>query len=344
MAAFGLITLVAGSGIGRLDQLTSSLRDLGDGPVSDDPTPVLFRVRPGSSATAIASELERAGLIRSAQAFRLQVEIRGVGRRLGVGEYQLRRNMTVREILDTLSGGQALGTGLVTIPEGWRAEEVALLLEARGVTSAAAFMEVVSGQRGAGPQLPAAAPTLEGYLFPDSYDFGREPTPEGVVRTLLTQFERRVDAEVRASAAARGLSVHELIVLASIVEREAMESHERGDIAAVYHNRLARGMPLQADPTVQYALVPFGVLSAGLSYWPEVVPEDLAVDSPFNTYRVNGLVPGPICNPGMASIRAAAQPEDRPWLYFVARGDGSHLFAETLQEHLRNVALVNGRG
>jgi UPF0755 protein len=104
-------------------------------------------------------------------------------------------------------------------------------------------------------------------------------------------------------------------------------------------------MPLQADPTVQYALVPFGRLSPGLSYWRrELGPEDLLVESPYNTYKTQGLAPGPICNPGMASIRAVAQPEDRPWLYFVARGDGSHLFAETLDEHLRNVARVNSGG
>jgi UPF0755 protein len=287
------------------------------------------------------------GLIRSARAFRLRVELRGMERLLRTGDYQLRRSMNLDEILATLTAGRGGPTAdLVTIPEGWRAEEVAELLEARGIVAAPTFMElVVAGPADGAPPLPPGATSFEGYLFPDSYDFGHNPTPESVLRTLVGQFDRRVDAGIRSTAAAHGLSVHGLITLASIVEREAMEPDEREDIAAVYHNRLDRGMPLQADPTVQYALLPFGTLAPDALYWRrDLGADDLTVDSPYNTYRVSGLTPGPICNPGLAAIRAAAEPADSPWLYFVARGDGSHLFARTLDEHLRNVARIRGGG
>lgn len=309
-----------------------------DRPASDDPSPVVFVVRPDASAAAIGEDLERRRIIRSATAFRVHAELRGVGGRLGVGEYELRRNMGVGEILDALAAGR-VRRGLVTIPEGWRAEEIAQHLEASGVADASAFMRVVSAvEPGALVPLPPGALSFEGYLFPESYDFGQRPAPEAVLRTLIGEFERRVDGGLRARAEERGLSVHQLVTLASIVEREGGRPEERARISAVFHNRLVRRMPLQADPTAQYALVPFGTL-LDRPYWKrELSSADLAVDSPYNTYRAAGLPPGPISNPGLDSIRAAAEPADGPWLYFVARGDGSHLFAETLSEHLQNVA------
>jgi UPF0755 protein len=135
-----------------------------------------------------------------------------------------------------------------------------------------------------------------------------------------------------------------LVILASIIEREAMEPSERKQIAAVFHNRLARGMALEADPTVQYGLVPPGLLSASNGFWkPELHGSDLALASPYNTYAFSGLPPGPICSPGYEALQAAADPDVGPWLYFVSGGDGSHLFASSLTEHLRNVALAGDR-
>jgi UPF0755 protein len=229
----------------------------------------------------------------------------------------------------------------VTIPEGWRAEEIAKYLEARGVVDGSAFLDAVAGRDPAiDLPLPEGASSFEGYLFPDTYDFGREPTPRSVLKTFLQDFDRRVTDATFAKADARGLSEHELLTLASIVEREATEPEERAEIAAVFRNRMAQGMPLQADPTVQYARVPFGTLSAD-AFWPtDLTRDDLQIRSPYNTYQVKGLPPAPICNPGVAAIRAAAEPSDRPWLYFVAKGDGSHLFARTLDEHNQNVAQV----
>lgn len=254
--------------------------------------------------------------------------------------------MSAGEIVETLALGHTRRTGLVTIPEGWRAEEIAQYLEASGVVSAEDFIDVVEGRGGPeAPTLPSGATSFEGYLFPESYEFGRDVPAETVLRRFLAEFDRRVEQDVRAMASDRGLSVHELVTLASIVEREASQPDERGEIAAVFDNRLDRGMPLQADPTVQYALVPFGTVTPNTAYWKrELTIEDLQLDSPYNTYRATGLPPGPISNPGLAAIEAVANAPPRRWLYFVARADGSHLFAETLDGHNQNVARVRAGG
>ena len=316
-----------------------------DRPAGDDPTTYLFLVRPGASATEIGGDLERQGLIKSATAFRIQVELRNAANRLAVGEYELRRNMTVGEIVDVLSQGRTRRTGMVTIPEGWRAEEIAQYLEASGVVPATDFREAVAGNDSDGPTLPPGASSFEGYLFPETYELGRDVAADVVLRRFLAEFDRRVDPEMQAAALERGLSLHQLVILASIVEKEASRPEEQGEIAAVFENRLDRAMFLQADPTVQYALVPVGTISPSTTYWKhELTFEDLQRESPYNTYRRTGLPPGPISNPGLAAIEAVANAPDRPWLYFVARADGSHLFAETLEAHNRNVAQVRAGG
>lgn len=311
-----------------------------DAPASDDPSSVYFAVRPGASARQVADDLQRAGLITSAVRFRSLAESTGLDKRLQAGSFELRRNMTQAEVLGGLTGSAARRPSLVTIAEGWRAEEVALSLEAQGIVPAAGFIEAVSARRGSLP-LPPGASSFEGYLFPDSYEFASNPTAEDVVGQLVDQFYTRVDGAMRSQAADRGLTVHELVTVASIIEREAVDPSERPRIARVVYNRLAAGMNLEADPTVQYALVPFGVLAAIGGYWrTELAAADLRVASPYNTYIQSDLPPGPICSPGLASLQAAANPEPGPWLYFVAKGDGSHLFATNLRDHLANAALV----
>jgi len=329
--------------LGLATRISSTLAEADDRPIDDDPTPVVFSVRPGATAAEVGEDLQRAGLIRSATTFRVLAGVNNAGTHLQVGEYELRRDMSVSDVLQVLASGRTVRNGLVTVPEGWRAEEIAQHLEAQGVTTASAFVEAVRSPSLVAELAPGGNPNaLEGYLFPDSYDFGRDPTPQKVVRTMVGQFERRVSPGILAQAKENGLSYQGLITLASIIEREAVAPEDRAKIATVFHNRLDRGMPLQADPTTQYALVPFGTLTPGLSYWKrELTQVDLRAESPYNTYRSSGLPPGPICNPGLASIEAAANPVPGPWLYFVARGDGTHLFAQTLDEHNRNVAQVN---
>jgi UPF0755 protein len=200
----------------------------------------------------------------------------------------------------------------------------------RGFGSADDFIAAASTP---GPirELDPRAPDLEGYLFPDTYATARHATAAQLVGRMVAGFETVLTPKLRAQAEARGLSVHELVTLASIVEKETGKAEERPLVAAVYANRLKIGMALQCDPTVIYAL------QRADRYNGNLTRADLQSDSPYNTYRYPGLPPGPIAAPGQASLDAAAHPADAPYLYFVSRGDGSHVFATTLDEHNRNV-------
>ncbi|MBC7187662.1 MAG: endolytic transglycosylase MltG, partial [Calditrichaeota bacterium] len=175
-------------------------------------------------------------------------------------------------------------------------------------------------------ELGVSAPSLEGYLYPSTYQFYWGVAPEVVIRTMVKEFWRQMGDSVQACAQAMGMTLHQVVTLASIIEGEAMLAEERALISAVYHNRLRLRMPLQADPTIQY-LVP--------GRGRRLLKKDLAIDSPYNTYLYPGLPPGPVNNPGMASIVAALHPAPVDYLYFVARGDGGHVFSRTLREHLR---------
>lgn len=317
-----------------------------DAPVSADTTPVVFRVEPGDTAADIAAALERRGLIRSARVFRLLVEREGVGHRLAAGEYELSPAMSAQEVIAILAAGQVRQGARITIPEGWRAEEIAWKLEALAPGVGAEYLNVVYGGElfAAELELPPGA-SLEGFLFPDTYEWRVEEGAEALVTRMVGEFLRHFDPERRELVARRGLSPREAVTLASIVEREAVRPEERPLIAGVYYNRLALGMPLQADPTVQYALAePRVPAPAGVLWKYDLTLADLEVPSPYNTYRRPGLPAGPICNPGLASLDAVVRPAATDALYFVARGDGSHAFARTLDEHLANVRRLRASG
>src|SRR5207248_2461507 len=186
--------------------------------------------------------------------------------------------------------------------------------------------------------------SLEGYLFPDTYQLDADTSMQKLVDAMLRNFGEKVGPEHIARARAKSLSVHQLVTLASIVEREARLPGERTLIAAVYLNRLRQNMPLQADPTVQYALQPSNAGAGEGGYWKGALTgQDLRVESPYNTYQRGGMPPGPICSPGLGSIDAVLDAGPTDLLYFVARSDGSHVFAATLAEHNANVARVGGR-
>lgn len=320
--------------------LPSPLLGVLDAPVAADATPIQFIVAPGASAAVVANELERTGLIRSGLRFRQLALTSGVDGRLEAGRYELRRDMSVQEILDSLVSGRGRRANLVTIPEGLRAEQVALLLQAQGVVDAPIFLDLVA--RGAPDlELPAGAPSFEGYLFPDSYEFSPGASASTVLRAFWENFQRRTRDVTGRLAQQPVLSLSDVVVLASVVEREAVVPGEQGRIASVFRNRLQLGLPLEADPTVQYALLPFPSAQPAGGFWKRVLDgADLSVASPYNTYRNPGLPLGPICNPGLGAIAAVVSPEPGPWLYFVARGDGTHLFASTLNEHLENLVVV----
>lgn len=307
-----------------------------DAPASDDFSPVIFTVQPGETAATIATRLQQQGLIRDAELFRFLLRYYKVDEKLEAGDYQLRPDMTMDEIIARLQHGR-FKAALVIIPEGWRAEEIAAFLEERGIVDGQDFMELVHGGSYDYDFLrdrPQGS-SLEGYLFPDTYRVPPRFNAADFIDLMLETFDARFTPEMHQVAASRGMAIHEVVTLASIVEREAVVASERPIIASVFINRLHAGMKLDADPTVQYAL---GYQDGEGTWWKRSlqVPEDLQVDSPYNTYLHAGLPPGPICNPGVASIQAVLEPAQTDYLYFVAMGDGSHAFAETLEEHNRN--------
>ncbi|HEV8638780.1 MAG TPA: endolytic transglycosylase MltG [Chloroflexota bacterium] len=303
-------------------------------------------VEAGDTAAEIAEKLVAAGLIRNAVAFRLAARSEGVDQRFEAGEYELSPSMPPSEIRQRLLQGRVSGI-TVTIPEGWRMAQIADAWEAQRPGTRAELLEQATRGEFNFPFLsdkPAAA-ALEGYLFPDTYQVERSAPPRKLVEAMLTAFGQRVTASVTARARERGLTAHEMVTLASIVEREARLPAERPTIASVYLNRMKQGLMLQADPTVQFALRPGNEAAPGGVYWKQdLTSSDLAVESPYNTYRAKGLPPGPICSPGLAAIHAVIDAPTTDLLYFVARPDGSHIFARTLAEHNQNVARVGGGG
>ena len=280
----------------------------------------------GASFRAATDSLARAGIVTQSRLFRAYGRITGADRRLKPGTYLFRANTPWREIVAAMSGGHGLVRS-VTIPEGYSLAQIAGALGEALEVPADSVMAAVRDTvllRALG--VPAA--TLEGYLFPDTYAFPDGTRADRAVAEMVRRFEREWQPEWDERLAAMKLTRHELVTLASIVEREARVASERPVIAAVFLNRLRIGMPLQADPTVQYARG---------SHTPRVTYQDLRIDSPYNTYRYPGLHPGPIASPGGASLRASLEPADVPYLYFVAYPDGRHEFRRTFEEHVQAV-------
>jgi len=309
-------------------------------PVAAEGSPVAFVVAPGESAGDIAANLQRAGLISDASLFRMLVKYYDLSSRLEAGEYELAPTMTMMEIAEKLQHGRLRETE-ITIPEGWRLEEIAAYLEKKGIAKQGDFLTLAAADW-EGFDFLKDRPTrasLEGYLFPDTYRIGPSFGAREVISLMLADFDKRVTAEMRAQAQARGMTLREVVTLAAIVEREAVIPDERPIIAAVYLNRLEAVMYLGADPTVQYAI---GFSQKTGKWWNPLTAEDYqTVDSPYNTYTHLGLPPGPVCNPGLASMEAVLHPAEVDYLYFLrndVKGDGSHVFAHTFEEHLANQA------
>ncbi|MBI2886257.1 MAG: endolytic transglycosylase MltG [Chloroflexi bacterium] len=301
---------------------------------------IAFTVRPGEGGGEIAARLAQEGLIRNPNLFRFLLSYYGAGGALQAGRYSLPPGLGPREIIQMLMRGQ-VDLVAVTVPEGWRAEEVADLLEASGIARRTEFLRLVfsTGAGGLPPTLAPPVPVLEGYLFPDTYIVPREHGAEAFLRLMVNTFQERFTPEMLREAQAQGLTVHQAVVLASIVEREAAKPEERPLIAGVLLNRLREGLPLAADPTVQYTLVAPGAPPPAGGYWKaELTADDLRAPSAYNTYVTPGLPPAPIASPGLSALQAVLRPQSSPYRYFVARPDGSHAFAATFEEHLRNVA------
>jgi peptidoglycan lytic transglycosylase G len=286
-------------------------------------------VPPGSSPNAIGRRLADAGVVRDLATFRYALARSGQARRLQAGEYRFDRPLRAREVIDLMARG-AVYLRPVTFREGLTIRQMAAIYEQAGLGSAGAFTKAASNASLINDLDPGAR-DLEGYLFPDTYALPRRATAAELIERMVSAFRSALTPDLSARAAARELSVRELVTLASIVEKETGKPEERPVVAAVYANRLRIGMGLQCDPTVIYGLERVGRYTGNLTR------EDLRFDSPYNTYRYAGLPPGPIAAPGRASLEAAAAPASVPYVYFVSRNDGSHAFASTLDEHNRNV-------
>ena len=283
----------------------------------------------GSGSAAIAKRLADAGVVQDVNGFRLALWITGSGRRLQAGEYRFDRPMSPRQVADKIARGDVY-VQPITFREGLTIRQRAALYESKGFGEAKAFIAAAS-RGGLVAEIDPAARDLEGYLFPDTYSMPRKSTAEQLIARMVAGFRKALTPDIVDRAAARGLSVRQLVTLASIVEKETGAADERPLVSAVYANRLRLGMGLQCDPTVIYALERAGRFDGNLRR------EDLQFDSPYNTYRYAGLPPGPIASPGRASLEAAASPAAVPYVYFVSKNDGTHAFAETLDEHNRNV-------
>jgi UPF0755 protein len=286
-------------------------------------------IPPGSGVNAITARLVDQGVVSDRLAFRIAVRMKGAERALKAGEYRFERPMSPLEVVDKLARGDVYLLH-ITFPEGMTLWEKAALFEERGFGTRDAFMKAAQNAALIA-ELDEKAPDLEGYLFPETYRVPRRTSAEALVRTMVRRFTQVFGEEERRLAAERGMTVREVVTLASLVEKETAVPDERPIVAGVYANRLRIGMGLQCDPTVIYALMREGKWDGNITR------ADLRFDSPYNTYRYAGLPPGPIAAPGHAAIRAALQPADVPYFYFVSRNDGSHVFAETYKEHHRNV-------
>ena len=316
--------------------------------------PVDVTVERGESPRSIAERLSSVGVVRSSTALVFLARSSGKDRDIRYGTHRFEGPLTPSEVLDEL-GRNPEPTLRVTIAEGSTLADAAEEMERQGVVTASAYHEAACD-----PELLATLPIdkgancAEGYLFPDTYDLAPWMTPADVVRTQVKHFYEVMDELLAAAATvpanaivpvsatetpwqndaqARASVVAKTVILASIVEKEAKLPEERGLISSVFHNRLARGIPLQADPTVIY-----GLDTAGTPWDRAMLHRHLREPSPYNTYTQKGLPSGPICNPGRESLRAALQPPATSYIYFVARGDGAHRFSTTLADHNRAVA------
>jgi UPF0755 protein len=288
--------------------------------------PIVVDVKSGSSFARTASQLEEAGVISDATPFSLLARWRHVTGQIHAGQYLFESAAKPGEVLDRLVAGD-IRKFHVTIPEGFTLRDIAARLETTDIGSAEVFLALCRDSEFL-DELGIDATSLEGYLFPETYTYTSSTTPQQLLQAMVTQLQTELTPDLVADARALNLDRHKLITLASIIQKEAGNVVEMPLISAVFHNRLKAGIPLQADPTVIYGIADFNG---------NLTRKDLEKTTPYNTYRIKGLPPGPIASPGRSALHAAAHPADSKNLFFVSRGDGTHEFSATLQDHNRAV-------
>ncbi len=317
-----VVVLIAAYGVGQWWQWATQ-------PYARESNPQVLMVSQGMTAATVAQELEQRRLIRSALVFRVLARSRQVDGKLLAGEYTLSAALSPDEIISRLLKGPDIVR--VTIPEGYTTGQIIQVLVQNGLGTSQEFEKVVESDSFPYSFLagaPAGPHRLEGFLFPDTYFFEQGSSPHAIIDTFLQRFAKELTPETLALLQQRKLSVHDWVTLSSLVEKEAAKASDRPLIASVFFNRLKIGMPLQSDPTIQFIL--------GGPQRTKIYDKDLKIESPYNTYLHAGLPPGPIANPGDASLQAVLHPANTKYLYFVAKGDGYHAFAETYQQQLEN--------
>lgn len=289
-------------------------------------TQVTVVVAPGEPFDHFARSLKTEGIITSRWRFKLLARVRRDDKRLKAGEYALTAGMTPIEILDTLVSGKVLLHRLM-IPEGYTIEQIGAEVDRAGLAGAMDFIKMARD-----PAMVAGmgmhGPSLEGYLFPDTYYFPKDVSVRRIIEAMVAHFKEQFSDQWRKRAESLGLTISQVVTLASIIEKETADPDERPIIASVFHNRLKKKMRLESDPTVIYGIDNFDG---------NITRRHLKTATPFNTYRIRGLPPGPIANPGKAAIEAALYPARTNYLYFVSRQDGTHQFSTTIEEHNRAV-------
>jgi UPF0755 protein len=284
--------------------------------------PVTLEVPSGASLGGVAEKLHEAGIVASAPQLKLLARLRGDASRIQAGEYLFAEPATPGRILDRLVAGDILRLQL-TIPEGYSLKEISHLLQRREFADTRSFLPLTTDKDFI-KSLGIDAGSLEGYLYPETYTFGSRTTSRQLITAMVGQFRKNTPPQLLQQAQKHGLDRHQLVILASIIQKEAGSDKEMPLISAVFHNRLRGGIPLQADPTVIYGIANFDG---------NLTRRHLLEPTPYNTYRMRGLPKGPITNPGANALRAAANPAPVNYIYFVSRGDGSHHFSSTLAEH-----------
>ena len=318
----GLVVLLSmGAVVGLAHEVLTPANALDSGPI-------LVDIPAHDGVLDIAGRLYAAGAIRSRVGIVLLAGVRGSSRQLKAGEYELARGASTLDVLKQIEAGR-VKQHLVLHPEGATMTELARVLESERLAPSGAVARLATDRAFLATLGIDEAPSIEGYLFPDTYQLVRGLTTEEILTRMVQRLRAKAGPDLAARAQARGLTVHQLLTLASIIEREAVQRDELRTISAVFWNRLKINMPLQADPTVQYAT---GKERRALTR------ADLATDHPYNTYRRSGLPPGPIASPGLAAIEAALDPAPVKYLYFVAMDDQRHYFSASLSEHNAAVA------
>jgi len=322
IASLSLLILALFAGIYLLFDISSFVKE----PSRPDAPEKTITILPGQNLRIIAEHLEAEGIITSSFYFAVYAKFRKSGKKIQAGEYLLSASKSPEEILDMFIKGK-VKLYRITIPEGFNIKEIAALIEKENLCSQVKFMDL-SHNPALIKRLAIPSVSLEGYLFPDTYFFSKQISCEDIIATMVGRFKSVITEEWQVRAKELGFSIHELLTLASIIEKETGNASERPQISSVFHNRLKKNMRLESDPTVIYGIENFDG---------NIKKIHLQTVTAYNTYQINGLPPGPIANPGALSIQAALYPAQTRYLYFVSKKDTTHHFSETFQEHNKAV-------